>query len=139
MRWYLVVLSRYARFDGRAPRVELWTYLLVSALFGVILQVADRSLGLAGFQQVHQRFGDVVYYRSGPLFTVYLVATLLPTLAVVARRLHDIGRAGWWQLVAAVPLVGWLVCLFWFVRAGDPEANRWGAPPVTRGAPRAAG
>jgi len=54
---------------------------------------------------------------------------LLPSLAVGARRLHDIGRSGWWQLLSLIPVIGVLVLIYWYIQPGDPEANEYGPPP----------
>lgn len=82
-----VCFTKYASFDGRAARPEFWWF----ALF-VILVVAGLS------------------YLHETLARVFLLAVLLPLLAAGARRLHDIGKSGWWQLFLLVP-VGGLVIL----------------------------
>ena len=63
--------------------------------------------------------------------TVSLLVTLalvLPVTSVSARRLHDVGRNGWWLLLNLVPLIGFLVLLFWNVQPGEPHDNAWGTP-----------
>lgn len=60
---------------------------------------------------------------GAPLLASLSLATLLPSLAVTARRLHDIGRSGWWQLVALIPLVGWLILLYWCVQDSRADAD----------------
>ena len=56
------------------------------------------------------------------------LALLLPLLAVGARRLHDSGKTGWWQLLVLIPLAGWLVLVIFFLVPSDPKKNRFGAP-----------
>ncbi|MBA4267291.1 MAG: DUF805 domain-containing protein, partial [Comamonadaceae bacterium] len=55
---------------------------------------------------------------------------LLPSLAVGARRLHDIGKSGWWLLINLVPVVGWLVLLFFAVQPSQSGSNPYGAEPA---------
>ena len=54
------------------------------------------------------------------------LALVLPNLAVTARRLHDIGRSGWWQLVVWIPVAGVFVALYWYVQPSEPIDNKWG-------------
>lgn len=94
--------SKYADFNGRATRSEYWWW----TLFVVLASAAASTIG----------------DKVGALFSL---ATLLPSLAVCARRLHDTDRSGWWQLLMLVPIIGWLVILFWCIQVGK-EPNRYG-------------
>lgn len=98
-------LNQYATFGGRATRPEFWWFAL--AQFLVVMAAS------------------IVGDRLGALLAIGL---LLPTLAVTTRRLHDMGRSGWWQLIYFLPLVGGLVLLWWLTRPSEPGANRFGAP-----------
>lgn len=60
---------------------------------------------------------------------IVTLALLIPFLAVGARRLHDTGKSGWWQLFVLIPLAGWLVLFIYFLMPGDEKKNRFGAPP----------
>lgn len=62
---------------------------------------------------------------------------LIPSIAVATRRLHDIDRSGWWQLLLFVPLVGWIVLLVWYCTRGNVGPNRFGADPLSAPATRA--
>ena len=97
-------LTHYATFQGRARRPEFWWFMLFCVL---AISLAEALVG-EGF--------------SG-LVTLLL---LVPTFAVSARRLHDIGRSGWWQLVSLAPLVGVLVVLYWYVQPSDAYENKYG-------------
>ena len=97
-------LGQYATFSGRAKRSEFWWFFL----FQVLVMVAASMLG------------DVI---NG----IASLALLLPTLAVGARRLHDIGRTGWWQLLL-LSGIGFLVLLYWWVQPGEGAGNIYGEP-----------
>ena len=107
------VFSKYAVFSGRAGRPEFWWFALFNVIASVILGAVDYLL-----------FGREI------LGAVYGLAVLLPGLGVAVRRLHDIGRSGWWILVGIIPLVGWIVLLVWYLTPGTPGSNEYGAAPA---------
>ena len=113
-------LNNYVTFTGRARRSEYWYFVL----FNVIAQVVAGILDNAVFQ------------GAGVLGAVVSLALLLPGLAVSVRRLHDVGRSGWWLLIGLVPVVGIIVLIVWYVARGDDGPNRVGADPrMTQGGP----
>lgn len=114
MGLYLSVWKRYFDFKGRAGRPEFWTFTLVNLVIGLILQALSRDPG-----------------DSSPAAAIFYLVALLPTLGVTARRLHDIGRTGWWQLLSLIPFLGTIVVLILCALRGMPEVNRYGAPPST--------
>ncbi|WP_367990640.1 DUF805 domain-containing protein [Vibrio sp. NTOU-M3] len=111
MEWYLAVLKQYAVFSGRARRQEYWMFFLVNMIISFVLGIIDGLLGTAfiGF--------------------LYSLAILIPSLAVLARRLHDTGRSGWWILIGLIPLIGILVLLYFTVQDSVPGTNEYGANP----------
>jgi len=111
MQWYLKALRQYVDFSGRARRTEYWMFQLFNIIAIIVLLLIDQVLG------------------TGFLSTLYVLAVLLPSLAVAARRLHDIGRSGWWQLIGIIPLIGAIVMIVWCATDGQPEPNQWGANP----------
>lgn len=111
MNWYLAVLTKYADFKGRAQRQEFWMFVLINFLIGIGLGIIDSMFGI------------------GILEGLYVLAVLVPGLAVGARRLHDTGRTGWWQLIALIPLIGVIVLIIFFVQDSDPGDNQYGANP----------
>ena len=119
MDWYLGVLKKYAEFTGRARRTEFWMFLLISVGVSVVLRIVGMIAG-----------GHI-------LSTLYGLAVLVPSLAVGARRLHDTNRSGWWQLIALVPIVGWIVLIVFFAQEGNKGANPFGADPKAAPAPGA--
>ncbi|HZH04816.1 MAG TPA: DUF805 domain-containing protein [Myxococcaceae bacterium] len=120
MDWYLSVLKRFADFNGRARRKEYWMFVLFNTLAIVVLSILDRLLGLS----------------SGIFSTLYFLATLVPSLAVGVRRLHDTERSGWLMLLAIIPLAG-LVLLVFMALEGTPGPNRFGPNPKEGSAPTA--
>ena len=86
---------------------------------------ADRNF------RFHMDFDDSTNAEDGAdAFQGFVaLALLIPLLAVGARRLHDSGKSGWWQLFVLIPLAGWLVLAIFFIVSGDPKKNRFGAPP----------
>lgn len=104
--------NKYATFSGRARRPELWWFALFNLLVQAVLGVMDAALGAELFN------------------SIYSLVVLLPSLAVSARRLHDIGRSGWWLLLGLIPVIGMLVLIYWFIQPGEPAANEHGPPPV---------
>lgn len=118
MDWYFKVLSQYFDFSGRARRTEYWMFSLISALIGIGLAIVDSTLGLPGAGE-----------GSGPLNSLYSLAVFIPSLAVSVRRLHDIGRSGWWLLLALIPIIGWIVLLIFHCTDSDPGKNQYGPNP----------
>ncbi len=103
------VFSKYATFEGRARRAEYWWFVLFSFIIAVVLNLINPGL-LGG---------------------IWSLATLLPSLAVGARRLHDTDRSGWWLLIGFIPVIGLIVLIVFFASRGHTGANRFGADPLT--------
>jgi uncharacterized membrane protein YhaH (DUF805 family) len=110
--WYVYVLTNYAQFEGRASRAEFWYFALASMLI---------NLGLRAF--------EYVALGSHLLVILYGFALVVPNIAVATRRLHDSDRSGWWQLLALVPVIGWIVLIVFLALEGQPNENRFGAIP----------
>lgn len=105
--------NHYARFRGRAQRPEFWYFVLFNFLVGLALGIVDGML--FGFDS------DVSIFNS-----LYSLAVFVPSIAVGARRLHDIGRSGWWQLIMLIPLVGIIILIVWWASRGEEGANEYG-------------
>ena len=121
MAWYLKALMSYAEFGGRARRREFWGFLIVHVFVTLLLVFADAILtpgSNAGY---------------GILSGLYWLATLLPSLAVTVRRLHDIGRTGLWILIGFVPVLGALVLIAMALLDSEPGPNRYGPNPKLAG------
>lgn len=116
------VLRRYARFRGRATRTEFWWWWLAHNLAIVLLVLFGRTDPVTGEPSE----------QSTAFLLLFILATLLPSLAVIARRLHDTDRSSFWILVQVVPLAGVIVLLIFLTRRSDPQANRHGPAPGVR-------
>lgn len=118
MNWYLKVLKQYADFNGRARRQEYWMFVLFNMIFVAVAALLDNLLGLT--------VGELPY---GVLYFIYALFVLIPGLAVVVRRLHDINKSGWMILVSLIPFVGaiWLIVLY--ATEGTPGDNEYGSNP----------
>ena len=121
MQWYLAAVKNYAGFSGRARRAEYWLYLYFSFVITLVLYLLALVTGP---------------YFVPKLIPLYYLAMLVPTLAVLVRRLHDIGKSGWWILIGLVPFVGGIVLLVFTLVPGSRGPNRYGDSP--KGTPMAA-
>ena len=87
------VVEKYADFTGRAPRAEYWWYVLALIVAFIVVGIVESILG------IHH----MIAYSYGPLSALLWLATIVPSLAVGARRLHDTHRSGWWLLMPLIP------------------------------------
>lgn len=118
MNWYIEVLKKYAVFNGRARRKEYWYFILFHMIISLVVGVID---GLTGSFS-----GEV---GVGLLGAIYALALLIPSIAVIVRRLHDTDRSGWWILISLIPLIGTIVLIVFLVLDSTPGANRFGENP----------
>lgn len=123
MNWYLEVLKKYAVFNGRARRKELWFFVLFNIIASIILRIVDGVLGISIGGQ-----GGVE--GVGILSLIYLLGVIIPSIAVTVRRLHDIDKSGWWFLIVFVPLIGGIVLIIFNVLPGTQGPNRFGEDPI---------
>ena len=111
--WKLVVLQRYAKFDGRAGRAEYWWFFLAN----VIVHVTLAALALA----------SSVFFI---LLILWWLAVLVPTAAVGVRRLHDTNKSGWLLLIFLAPIVGPVLLIVFLAIEGDGAPNQYGPLPT---------
>jgi len=108
--------SKYATFQGRASLSEYWHF----ALFMLIGNLVCGLLDLVVFPEM----------ALSPLGAIFNLVTFLPSIAVTTRRLHDIDKSGWWQLINIIPLIGSLIFLVWITSLGRRGSNRFGDNPA---------
>ena len=119
IKWYKTVdFDNYANFNGRARRSEYWYFALMNIIILIVAAVLDNLLGTT--------FGILPY---GYLYLVVALAVFIPGLAVSVRRLHDVGKSGWFYFIVLIPLVGavWLLVLFF--TEGNQGENQYGSDP----------
>ena len=111
--------QRYVDFSGRSTRAEYWWWGLFTVVASFALVIADNLTGNAS------TFG----WLGGLLEPLFTLATIIPSLALGVRRLHDINRTGWWLLLIFVPVIGWIVLIVWAIERGDKGPNKYGPDP----------
>ena len=123
MEWYLKVMrDNYANFSGRARRREYWMYVLVQSIIMIGLMILDSILGLDFELQ-----GISLGY--GYLYLIGLIVHFIPSLAVLVRRLHDVGKSGWFYFIFLIPIIGIIWLLVLYCTEGQKEDNKWGPDP----------
>ncbi len=110
--------SNYITIQGRASRSAFWWWALFTLLGSIAMSIVDGAIS------------GVSFTGTGMLETLFSLGTLLPSITVAIRRLHDIGRTGWWLLLVFVPVVGWIVLLIFYVTRGNDGANDHGPDPL---------
>ena len=107
--------KKYADFSGRAPRSEFWWFELFLWIAMIVAAIIDTMMLGYSFEDY------------GPIYIIYCVVTFLPAIAVGARRLHDINRSGWWQLIV-LTVIGIILLIIWWATVGENKKNIHGLP-----------
>lgn len=113
MHWYLEPWRKYLQYEGRARRLEYWSFNLGNLLIYLVLA----WLGSTGLDAAFMVYG------------LLALAALIPGIMVGIRRLHDTGRTGWWLLISLVPLVGAIILLVFLLFDSEPGSNEYGPNP----------
>lgn len=114
MHWFLdPIQHQYADFTGRATRQQFWMFTLFYVLLFVAFEIVAQAMPILA-----------------PLSILAMIGLLLPSLAIGARRLHDHGKSGWWQLVGIIPFVGLVIFIILMALPGDEGENRFGPKPT---------
>jgi predicted ribosomally synthesized peptide with SipW-like signal peptide len=140
--YMLMPFRRYADFKGRSRRMEFWSFTLFNVLVSIVIGIVVFGLGgsFAAFTDAENAGVSAVmgafFGGFGLLFVVWWLATIIPSVAVTVRRLHDRDMSGWWYLgfilLSMIPLIGFIASIALFVvlvLPGTPGANRYGADP----------
>jgi uncharacterized membrane protein YhaH (DUF805 family) len=106
--WFIKGLKNYANFNGRARRKEFWFFYLALVICNIFAMVLDAILET-----------EVIFYG------IVTLATIIPFLAVSARRLHDIGKSGWWYLIS-LTIIGIILLIIWWAKEGETFSNPYG-------------
>jgi len=114
------VLKHYVDFKGRARRKEYWFFALFEFITLILVSIVggalDYVLGLPGV-------------LSSALVTIVTLGLILPAIAVSFRRLHDIGKSGWWFLITLIPCLGGIIFLVFMLLDSQPGSNAYGPNP----------
>lgn len=119
MSWFVLAWQRATDFSGRSRRKEYWYFNLFNCIVFVFLIL---------FAVPFSENEKPSMLPLGLLFA-YSLVIMVPGLAVTIRRLHDIGKSGWWYFIAFVPIVGGLVLFVFTLLDSEPYANQWGLDP----------
>jgi uncharacterized membrane protein YhaH (DUF805 family) len=111
VNWFLAALKNYAGFDGRARRTEYWMYTLIYVVILVVLEIIGALI------------------KTQIITGLYVLALLIPSLAVAVRRMHDIGKSGWWILVSLIPIIGGIWMIVLAATPGQSGSNQYGPDP----------
>jgi len=122
MNWYVKVLKQYADFSGRARRTEYWMFTLFNLIFLIVAMILDNVLGLT-------------LGTFGVFYALYALAVIIPSIAVVVRRLHDVGKSGWWYFIVLIPLAGAIWLLVLLVIDSEAGDNAYGVNPKSEPEP----
>jgi uncharacterized membrane protein YhaH (DUF805 family) len=108
-----VLTTNYANFNTRSSRPEYWWWVLFSFIVGIIFYVLIMAVPAIRYLQM-----------------IYSLAVLIPSIAVAVRRLHDLDKSGWWFLLIFIPIIGWIILIYWYIQPGTPGENQYGPPPL---------
>lgn len=113
MHWFIdPIKNQYADFTGRSTRQEYWMFVLVYVGVAIVVGVIAAAL------------------KMEILTALFSLATIIPSIAIATRRLHDIGKSGWWQLISLVPIIGPIVLIVWLATKST-EDNEYGPRQAT--------
>ena len=121
MNYYKKVLRLYATFSGRARRSEYWYFTLFNFLFLLLAVLLDNILGIG--------FNEGAGPDIGPFYLIYILAIFIPGLAVTVRRLHDVGKSGWFYLILLIPFIGVIWFFILTLTDSQPGENQYGENP----------
>lgn len=139
MEWMLLPLRRYAEFSGRSRRKEYWMFALLMIIVYAFAGALMMSVLLPSFRSgtpIDWPAVPATFWLGAVLLGLFVIAIIVPAVAVTVRRLHDRDMSGWWYLgvllVGQVPYIGGLVHIAFLVLMclpGTPGANRYGPDP----------
>lgn len=106
--------QNYFVFEGRISRAPYWYWVLFCVLVGIVLGIID----------------GLLFSGTGWLGGLFNLATLIPSLALGTRRLHDVDRSGWWQLLY-ITIIGIIPIVYWLSQPAETAENRFGKNPLS--------
>lgn len=128
MYWFKKCLKQYADFQGRARRMEYWMFnlfvFLISMAFVLLIVFAAIAAGPS-----EDGSTPITVALLGVVWVLFSLGMFIPNLAVLIRRLHDIGKSGWFFFISFVPFVGGIVLLIFLLMDSKPGDNQYGPNP----------
>ena len=126
MKYYTNVLKNYINLTGRTGRKEFWMFTLINLVFAILAMLVDRQLGICFKMEIGYGLQTLPF---GYFFALYLLATLVPTLALQVRRLHDLGKSGWFFFICLIPVIGIIYLLVLYCTDSNAGNNGFGPNP----------
>ena len=115
-----VLIKKYATFNGRAGLSEYWWFILFLVLGNLVFSSLDSFLGTtAGFM-----YQGNIEIKTSLFNGIFSLLTFIPTIAVAARRLHDVNKSGWWQLLM-LTIIGIFPLIYWLLKKPVDKGNRF--------------
>ena len=108
-----VITKKYMLFTGRSRRREFWMFVLANIVVAIVVGILN----------------GILFRSVNVLPFIYSLAILLPGLGLGIRRMHDVGKSGFWLLINLIPLVGTIIYLVFCATPGDAGANAYGPDP----------
>ena len=134
MHYFIKCIKNYSNFKGRASRAELWYFLLYWCVIYFFIIIIDGQIGYSFLNLEDLPFNEYLpigkfYSNVGILVFLYRPLTLLPSFAVIVRRLHDLNMSGKWAYSFIIPPLGIILLLFLTI-SGDKNKNQYGNAPL---------
>jgi len=121
INYWLMAFKKYATFTGRARRSEYWYFVLMNFLVTLVLYALVFVSAAAGSGLFAMIFGALI--------VIYALGSIIPSLALLVRRLHDSGKSGWFYFVSLIPLAGPIWLLVLLATDSTPGDNEYGPNP----------
>jgi len=126
MNWYLKGLKQFKNYEGRARRKEFWMFTLFHFLIILVISLINFLL-----KYITNDFEgkDLIVQIIGTVMGVYILAMIIPALALTVRRLHDVGKSGWMILISLIPIIGGIWLLILMFTDSNTGENQYGTNP----------
>lgn len=118
-------IKKTFRFTGRSTRKEYWYHFLLYVILYILAAAYD--VYTRGFEYVGKNFNNS--YGALLVLDIVIIIFTLVFISANCRRLHDIGKSGWWQLIFIIPIVGFIFWLIWMTKPSENQNNKYGYMP----------
>lgn len=126
MNYFLNNFKNYINFSGRARRKEFWMFFLFNFIVAIVTMILDNILGTTFKIDMG---GYPMPMPYGYICLAYALAAFIPGLGVTVRRLHDVGKSGWFYFIGLIPIIGGIWLLVLFCTEGTMGENKYGPDP----------